>query len=90
MFQFFFLVVLRDDFRTDPSDSVGLAGEPVVLECQPPRGYPEPVVSWSKDGQDVNTDGDRVKVLQDGNLMISQVQIITKSNLLYSNKLSAC
>ncbi|XP_071806287.1 roundabout homolog 2-like isoform X1 [Asterias amurensis] len=65
---------LRDDFRTDPSDSVGLAGEPVVLECQPPRGYPEPVVSWSKDGQDVNTDGDRVKVLQDGNLMISQAR----------------
>ncbi|XP_022095889.1 roundabout homolog 2-like [Acanthaster planci] len=65
---------LRDDFRTDPSDSVGLAGEPVVLECQPPRGYPEPTVTWSKDDEDVIVDGDRVKVLQDGNLMISQAR----------------
>ena len=52
---------------------MGLAGEPVVLECQPPRGHPEPTVSWSKDAEEVNVDGDRVKVLQDGNLMISQV-----------------
>ncbi|XP_038047946.1 roundabout homolog 1-like isoform X2 [Patiria miniata] len=65
---------LREEFRTDPSDSVGLAGEPVVLECQPPRGYPEPTVTWSKDGEDVIVDGDRVKVLQDGNLMISQAR----------------
>ncbi|XP_071806163.1 roundabout homolog 2-like isoform X3 [Asterias amurensis] len=63
---------IREEFRLEPSPAQAIAGEPVVLECQPPRGYPEPVVSWSKDGQDVNTDGDRVKVLQDGNLMISQ------------------
>ena len=68
---------IREEFRLEPSPAQAIAGEPVVLECQPPRGYPEPVVSWSKDGQDVNTDGDRVKVLQDGNLMISQVIIMS-------------
>ncbi|XP_038047943.1 roundabout homolog 1-like isoform X2 [Patiria miniata] len=63
---------IKDDFRREPVSTEAEAGEPVVLECQPPRGYPEPTVTWSKDGEDVIVDGDRVKVLQDGNLMISQ------------------
>ena len=66
---------IKDDFRQEPVPTEVEAGEPVVLECQPPRGYPEPTVTWSKDGEDVIVDGDRVKVLQDGNLMISQVRI---------------
>ncbi|XP_022095861.1 roundabout homolog 1-like isoform X2 [Acanthaster planci] len=63
---------IKDDFRREPVPTEVEGGEPVVLECQPPRGYPEPTVTWSKDDEDVIVDGDRVKVLQDGNLMISQ------------------
>jgi hypothetical protein len=29
----------------------GILGEPATLECEPPRGHPEPQVRWKKNGQ---------------------------------------
>lgn len=40
----FRFAVLRDDFRLMPKDTVALVGGPVVLNCTPPRGIPEPSV----------------------------------------------
>ncbi|KAF4523648.1 hypothetical protein B566_EDAN013242 [Ephemera danica] len=37
--------VLREDFRLVPSTQRVALGENALLECQPPRGHPEPVVS---------------------------------------------
>nr|XP_045750736.1 roundabout homolog 4 isoform X2 [Mirounga angustirostris] len=42
---------LREDFLTQPQDTVATVGEQVVLECGPPWGHPEPTVSWWKDGK---------------------------------------
>lgn len=57
-----FFLVLRDDFRQAPSDVVVAAGEPAVLECVPPRGHPEPTVSWKRNNVRVSTKDERVSV----------------------------
>lgn len=56
------LVVLRDDFRQNPADVIVAAGEPAVLECQPPRGHPEPTISWKKDGVNIDDRDERITV----------------------------
>ncbi|KAF2977488.1 hypothetical protein EK904_011207, partial [Melospiza melodia maxima] len=56
------VAVLRDDFRQPPGDVVVAAGEPAVLECVPPRGHPEPSVSWKKNGVRVSDKDERLTV----------------------------
>lgn len=60
-----FPAVLRDDFRQAPSDVVVAAGEPAVLECVPPRGHPEPTVSWKRNNVRVSTKDERISVSSD-------------------------
>lgn len=38
-------------------------GEPAVLECQPPRGHPEPTISWRRDGANLDDRGERITVI---------------------------
>lgn len=54
--------VLRDDFRQNPVDVMVAVGEPAVLECQPPRGHPEPTISWRKDGTNLDDRDERITV----------------------------
>lgn len=56
------LSVLRDDFRQNPSDVMVAVGEPAVMECQPPRGHPEPTISWKKDGSPLDDKDERITV----------------------------
>ena len=53
MFEFSRLLTadLHSDFRTAPVHTRGILGESATLECEPPRGHPEPSVIWKKDGQ---------------------------------------
>ncbi|XP_028298710.1 roundabout homolog 2-like, partial [Gouania willdenowi] len=64
---------LRDDFRQTPSDVVVAAGEPAVMECVPPRGHPEPTISWKKNNIRV-TDRDERITIRGGKLMISNTR----------------
>ncbi|KAG9486156.1 hypothetical protein GDO78_008960 [Eleutherodactylus coqui] len=65
-----FFTVLRDDFRQNPSDVMVAVGEPAVMECQPPRGHPEPTISWKKDGTPIDDKDERITI-RGGKLMIT-------------------
>lgn len=58
-FYFFFLFTdLQTEFRTVPQPVQGIAGDSVVLECEAPRGHPEPQIRWKKNGQSLELDLD--------------------------------
>ncbi|XP_036379600.1 roundabout homolog 2-like isoform X2 [Megalops cyprinoides] len=67
------VALLRDDFRQNPSDVVVAAGEPATLECQPPRGHPEPTTYWKKDKVRINDKDDRITI-RGGKLMIANTR----------------
>ncbi|XP_078122261.1 roundabout homolog 3 isoform X2 [Sander vitreus] len=64
------VAILRDDFRQTPGDVVVAAGEPAVMECIPPRGHPEPTISWKRNNIRVNDRDERI-TMRGGKLMIS-------------------
>ncbi|XP_066254653.1 roundabout homolog 2-like isoform X1 [Euwallacea similis] len=64
------VAVLRDEFRLEPQNGRVAAGEDIVMECAPPRGTPEPQVSWRKDGQTLEL-GARLKLVDGFNLAIT-------------------
>ncbi|KAL2096076.1 hypothetical protein ACEWY4_008224 [Coilia grayii] len=65
--------VLRDDFRQNPTDVMVAAGEPAVMECVPPRGHPEPTISWKKDGSNIDDRDERITI-RGGKLMITNAR----------------
>ncbi|XP_049633958.1 roundabout homolog 3 [Suncus etruscus] len=64
------VAVLRDDFRQTPGNLVVAVGEPAVLECVPPRGHPEPSVSWKKDRARLKEEEGRITI-RAGRLMMT-------------------
>ncbi|KAL0973421.1 hypothetical protein UPYG_G00203360 [Umbra pygmaea] len=67
------VALLRDDFRQNPADVMVAAGEPAVLECMPPRGHPEPSISWKKDSANVDDRDERITI-RGGKLMITNAR----------------
>ena len=67
-------LVLKSDFKEEPKDQTVFDGDQVVLKCSPPKGRPEPVMSWLKDGVELKLDASRLKLSEPGDLTISQVR----------------
>uniref|UniRef100_A0A8D0YFV1 Roundabout guidance receptor 2 n=1 Tax=Sus scrofa TaxID=9823 RepID=A0A8D0YFV1_PIG len=57
----------------NPTDVVVAAGEPAILECQPPRGHPEPTIYWKKDKIRIDDKEERISI-RGGKLMISNTR----------------
>ncbi|KAJ8666911.1 hypothetical protein QAD02_008573 [Eretmocerus hayati] len=67
--------MLRDEFRAEPQNTRVAAGETALLECGPPRGHPEPLLQWKKNGHVIDFESNKRMTLVDGgNLMISDVK----------------
>ncbi|XP_050437728.1 protein sax-3-like [Adelges cooleyi] len=65
---------LRQDFRLHPKDANPASGDTVVLECEPPKGHPEPSVTWHKNGEPMLVDEKNRWIIEDGgNLVIRDV-----------------
>ncbi|XP_050532372.1 roundabout homolog 2-like [Daktulosphaira vitifoliae] len=66
---------LRQDFRVQPKDANPASGDTVVLECESPKGHPEPSVTWHKNGEPMpEDDKNRWIVEGNGNLIIRDVR----------------
>ncbi|XP_022250444.1 roundabout homolog 2-like, partial [Limulus polyphemus] len=68
------LAVFRDDFRVSPKNTRVAVGETAMLECTPPRGHPEPEVSWEKDGRLISVGTGRIRMVGQGNLVIENIR----------------
>ncbi|XP_041449806.1 roundabout homolog 2 isoform X1 [Drosophila obscura] len=69
------VAVLRDDFRLEPQNTRIAQGDTALLECAPPRGIPEPAVTWKKGGQKLDLEGSkRVRIVDGGNLAIQDAR----------------
>ncbi|KAL7043559.1 hypothetical protein ACKWTF_001570 [Chironomus riparius] len=69
------VAVLRDEFRLDPQNTRVAQGETAMLECGPPKGSPEPIISWRKNGQTMDLTGSkRVRIVDGGNLLIQDAR----------------
>ena len=71
--------MLRDEFRAMPSDTRVAQGDRTVLECSPPRGNPNPQVTWLKDGRYLEDStslsrlSSRMEITHSGNLVLKSV-----------------
>ncbi|XP_077161595.1 roundabout homolog 4 isoform X2 [Paroedura picta] len=56
-----YVAALREDFRLHPRDSVVTSGEQLSLECIPPKGHPDPKISWKKNGIPISEESGHYK-----------------------------
>ncbi|KAK2711523.1 protein sax-3-like [Artemia franciscana] len=66
---------LHSEFRALPQPIRAIQGETVLLDCEPPKGQPEPQVRWKKDGHllDLVSMTPRVRLETTGSLLITEV-----------------
>ena len=79
----FLFTDLGKSFRSEPSDTEGDEGRQLLFHCEPPDGYPNPMVTWKRNDEYVNLDS-RINI-QDGNLFIQKVTTYFEKNFFFLN-----
>lgn len=69
------IIVLRDEFRLEPQNTRVAQGDVALLECAPPKGVPEPILYWKKNGQKLEIEhSKRIRIVDSGNLAIQDAR----------------
>ncbi|KAL4228715.1 Leucine rich repeat C-terminal domain [Mactra antiquata] len=68
------VAVIKDEFRQQPVDTLRAIHSTVTLHCKPPRGEPDPDISWEHNGKAVMP-SDRITLHDDGDLTISSLTV---------------
>ncbi|RZF42615.1 hypothetical protein LSTR_LSTR001410 [Laodelphax striatellus] len=69
------VAVLREEFRQEPDNLRIAQGETALLLCGPPKGHPEPVVTWKRNGVPLDFDANkRMRIVDGGNLAIQDAR----------------
>ena len=69
---------MAEDFRQEPASARVAQGDTAVLRCLAPRGYPDPVTSWLRDGQPLAV----------GRWVTSSIELATKVHEVFTIALS--
>ncbi|KAL7638316.1 UNVERIFIED_CONTAM: hypothetical protein RMT77_010881 [Armadillidium vulgare] len=77
------IAVLRDEFGEEPKQARVAEGATALLRCVPPKGHPEPVVVWTKDGKEVDPANEhRFKIVEKGSLVITGARLSDSGNYI--------
>lgn len=69
------MAVLRDEFRLEPQNTRVAQGDVALLECLAPKGIPEPLIWWKKNGQKLEIEhSKRIRIVDGGNLAIQDAR----------------
>lgn len=69
------IAMLKNEFRANPQSTQAVVGSRVTLNCLPPKGLPEPVISWQKGNNTISIQEDgRLSIHPAGDLVIDNVQ----------------
>ena len=71
---------LKKEFETPPYSQQILEGKPLELRCHPPRGKPEPTISWLKNGQLIDDSDSNYIVTQEGHLIFVNAKLADSGN----------
>jgi hypothetical protein len=67
---------LKQDFREIPKSRQVNSGTPVAMECIAPRGSPEPVIWWEKNGMPLEHRSQMYSTFQNGTFLIHNATLV--------------
>ena len=74
------MAFLKKEFETPPYSHQSLEGKQLELRCYPPRGKPDPRISWLKNDKLLDESDSNYIVTQEGHLIIVNAKLSDSGN----------